>query len=385
MAQDGSTDRAGRFRGGPKSLFACFITCLLVLLSGFFLLVAFGRLTEDTLYLGYLATNSPTFDISGVLAAISALLSITAIAGGAFALFRRKPGLALAFSMLALPTHFVIEGSRCDTAASCHLMGWAALPARAFGWRVRIRSVTDPNEAEGIASQAVAKSGSEDSPFKAKRFADHWIVSTINRDGWPGAHAVRIDTRTAATSLVPCRADQIRCGMEQPTVSDGRRVYRDDRLGLAATFPASRSVCTSRGDNDDRRGFYAMLRPPSMPCDIIDDSRQMGLAVARYRIDGCMVTQARSVPWQPLSPDTEKLFSSQDHPMLGGRPSVACELRENGWVQVSVYAFASSDLDRRNPSGTLYEAYVVTTPSHLAEDIRSFDAFLKSAHIGSLG
>ena len=76
-----------------------------------------------------------------------------------------------------------------------------------------------PREAETIASTALYKADSEYSPYRPRRFDGYWIVPTINDDGWPGPNAVRIDTRTAATSFVSCPADRMLCGMERPVIS----------------------------------------------------------------------------------------------------------------------------------------------------------------------
>jgi hypothetical protein len=381
MVKIDPTERSSHIKGGPRSP-TPFIRCLLVVLVGVFVLGAVGILAGDAGYLGYLAKRATVLDTWGVLSIVSALLSVAAIAGAGFALWRRKLIPALGFAALAAPTQFVIEGSRCDTAEACRTMGWAALPARAFTWEVRLRPVTDLNEAEAIASAALSRAGSSDSPFKAKRFGDHWIVPAIDQDGWPGAHAVRIDTRSARTSLVACPTDQVQCGMERPTVSDGRSAFRNDRVGLAAVFAASRPVCTSRGTDDQARGFYSMVRAPQIPCEVLDDSRQMGVEVARSRKNGCTSVEAPSVPWRALSPETAKLFRSPA-PTLGGQRSVACELHEGDQIQISVYAPAPSrSIEGRSP-GTLYEGYVVTTSAHLAEDIRSFEVFLEGVRTGS--
>jgi len=383
MVKVDSTDRSRRFQVGPKSLVTWLVRGLLMLLIGVCLLSAAASSIQAVLHLGYLALGATVFDAWGVLSIISALLSFTAIAGARFALRRRRLILALVFAVLALPAPFVIAASRCDTAEACRAMRWAALPAGAFKWQVRLRSVTDPNEAHDIAAGALVKAGSHDSPFKEKRFADHWIVSTIDQDGWPGAHAVRVDTRTARTSLVACPPEKIQCGMERPVVSDGRRVFRNDRVGVAAIFPASRPVCTSRGRDDEPRGFYAMVRAPDEPCEVLDGSRQIGAEVAQSTKNGCASVEAPALPWRPLSPETARLFGSR--PTLGGQPSLACELRRDDDIQISVYASAPSRPSPGRSSGRLYEAYIVTTSAHLAEDIRAFEVYLQSARIGSPG
>lgn len=378
MVKVGSLFRLDRKTRLPRKPLARFFTRLLGLLVAVLFLVALASLYEGATILWYLASKATVFDTWSALTIASTVLALIAVVGAGLAVWRRRMAAALLFAALPLPAIFVIEGSRCDTPDACQAMGWAALPGSAFDWQVRIRSVTERNEAERIASSALTRANLEDDPFQAKRFGDHWIVSTIDADGWPGTRAVRIDARTARTALVPCPQDRIRCGMERPTVSDGQRVYRNARLGLSAVFPASRAVCTARGDDGEPRGFYAMVRSPDIPCEPLDRSRQMGVEVARWRRHGCAVVEAPAATWRPLSPETSKLFSDQI-PMLGGRPSVACELRAGDQIEITVYASAGSGSNLGLP----YEGYVVTTPSHLVEDVRAFELFLQNVSVGS--
>ncbi|RZJ02343.1 MAG: hypothetical protein EON89_15480 [Brevundimonas sp.] len=364
----------------PGSALAWLIAGLLAIPIGVLLLGAVLNLTVTAGYLWYLASRATVFDTWAVLNIASALMSLVAVVGAGFALKRWRMGLALAFAVLTLPVTFVIEGSRCDTFASCRALSWAALPAGAFDWEVRHRSVTDPNEAERLASGLLWKTGSKDSPFRTKRFGDHWIVSTINDDGWPGARAVRIDTRTGRTTLVSCPQSKIQCGMERPTVSDGRRVYRNAELGLAAVFPTSRPVCAARDDDGAPRGFFAMVRSADIPCDSLDPSREIGVEVARWRLNGCTVTEAPSLAWRPLSPETARLFKGR--PSLGGRVSSACELHDGDHIQISVYASVARGSRPEGPPDVVYEGYMVTTPAHLAEDVRTFELFLQGVTLG---
>jgi hypothetical protein len=335
---------------------------------------ALASLTAGASYLGYLASRATVFDTWGALHVVSTMLALISVMGTALAVWRLRMVTALLLAALPIPAAFVIEGSRCDTPASCQAMGWAALPTSAFDWQVRIRSVTDSNDARAIASNALFRASLEDGPYEAKRFGDHWIVSTIDDDGWPGAQAVRIETRTGRTAFVPCPEDRIQCGMERPTVSDGQRLYRNAQLGLSAVFPVSLPVCTTRNDDGEPLGFHAMVRAPDIPCETLDQSRQMGVEVPRWRRNGCAVVGVPSAPWRPLSPETSKLFNQR--PTLGGAPAVACELRDGDQIEITVYASTGSGSD-------VYEGYVVTTPAHLVEDIRTFEIFLQNVRLGS--
>ena len=375
MVKLGSQLRPRRNKRLPKTPVVWLVTCLLGLPVTLLFLIALASLLEGASRVWYLASEATVVDTWGALFVISTVLSLIAVVGTALAVWRLRMFAALLFAALPIPAKFIIEGSRCDTPASCQAMGWAALPPGAFDWRVRIRPVTDPNEARAIASSALFQANSEDGPYEEKRFGDHWIVSTIDDDGWPGAKAVRIDTLTARTAFVPCPEDRVQCGMERPTVSDGQRVYRNVQLGLSAVFPASLPVCTTRYDDGEPLGFHAMVRAPDIPCEDLDQSRQMGIEVPRWRRYGCEVVGVPSAPWRPLSPETSKLFRNQ-RPKLGGAPAVVCELRDGDQIEITAYASMGSGSD-------VYEAYVVTTPAHLVEDIRAFEIFLQNVRLGS--
>jgi len=345
------------------------------------LLVAVTSLSGAFDYLAYVARAATTLDTWAVLSLISGLLSLTAIAGTVHALFRKKGARALLLCCLAWPGMMVIEGSRCDTGTSCQLMGWAALPHQAFAWQVRIRPVTEANEALQLASAALGQAGSTDRPYKAKRFAKDWIVSSIKDDGWPGAHAVAIDSRTAATRLVPCPAKAMACGMDRPVPSDGRTPFRKPELGLAAVFPAALLVCPLTGDEGEPRGLFGDRLPADEACGQAEQSRELGLQVAPYRMEGCTVVEARSVPWRSVSPETLNLLQARSL-TLGGFPVRVCELRMSGYVQISAYASAPSPT-KQGRGMTLYEAYIVTKPEHLAEDLRGLATFMDTARIGA--
>lgn len=355
---------------------------LALLVIALSLLVAAFSVWDSASSLGYLASRGTTFHIWGVLHGLALLFALIAIAGVGFALLRRKLLLALLFSAFAWPMGFVIEGSRCDTEAGCRMLGWAAMPASFRDWSVRIRPVTDPNEADHIASAALNQAGSSYSTYNPRRFGDHWIVATIHPDGRPGPSAVEVDTRTAATRFVPCPADRMLCGMERPVVSDGERVFSNVRLGLAASFPAGRSVCTARPFEDDLsldgRGFYGMIRDPDIPCDIIDISRDLGLEALKERT----VAEALPQGCQPLSPALLKAFGGRA-PRFAGHQSQVCQETADDQVWVGVFAVAGSRSEGGSVSTTLYEAYMRTTEAGLAEDARSFEAFLSRANIGT--
>lgn len=326
-----------------------------------------------------LATRETVFGIWSVLAILDVLFALAAILGAGFALVRRKLLLALLFSLLAWPVGFVIEASRCDYPA-CRSMAWAAFPAWAGDWSIRLRPVTDPREAEHIASAALHEAGSKYSAYYPKRFDGYWIVPTINDDGWPGPSAVRIDTRTAVTRFVSCPTDRMLCGMERPVVSEGGQVFTNARWGLSMRFPAGRAVCIARpyeeARRDEARGFYAVIRDADTPCDIVDPSRTLGLEA----LTAGTVAEALAEPCRPLSPAILRAFGGKA-PRFAGHQSVACEEIAHGQVAVSVYATAQARPGSGDASATLYGAWMLTDPAHLDEDARSFGAFLETARI----
>lgn len=347
---------------------------LILLWIALSLLVAVLRLIGSGPQIIDLATRETVFGNWSVLAILDVLFALAAILGAGFALVRRKLLLALLFSLLAWPVGFVIEASRCDYPA-CRSMAWAALPAWTGDWSIRLRPVTDPREAENIASAALHKAGSGYSAYYPKRFDGYWIVPTINDDGWPGPSAVRVDTRTAATRFVPCPADRMLCGMERPVMSRAGQVFSNARWGLSMSFPAGRAVCIARpyeeARREEARGFYAMIRDADIPCDSVDPSRALGLEA---------VAEPLAEPCRPLSPAVLEAFGGQA-PGFAGHQSVVCEEIGDNQIAVGVYATARPRAGSGDASLTLYGAWMLTDPAHLAEDARSFEAFLGTARI----
>lgn len=55
---------------------------------------------------------------------------------------------------------------------------------------------------------------------------------------------------------------------------------------------------------------------------------------------------------------------------------MVCELRDGDQIEITVYASTGSGSD-------VYEGYVVTTPAHLVEDIRTFEIFIQNVSLGA--
>jgi len=354
------------------------VRLLALLWIGLSLLMAIPRLIGAGEFLVYLATRGTYFDIWGLLSFLEVLFVAIAVVGGGLALRRRKILLGALVAILAWPIGLVVEATRCDYPA-CRAMAWAALPRQAGEWGVRMRPVTDANEARAIASGALFEAGSSDDAYDPKQFDGYWIVPTTNAHGWPGARAVKVDMRTGATRFVQCPADRMLCGMERPVVLQAGQVFGNAEWGLAATFRAGRAVCMERSEDETRqvepRGFYAMVRDAEIPCDIVDPSRALGLAALKART----VTEARSEPCKPLSPERLEIFGGRP-PTLAGYRSIACEEVVGDAIAVSVFTFASPHTKPAAPS-TLYEAWMLTDADHLAEDARLFATFLGEARL----
>lgn len=376
MSRDGETAKRAGGSGLAKRVLIWTGRILVVLWLALSFLVAALSLVDSGPILVDLARRGTVFGAWSVLHLLHFLFAIAAIVGAGWALRRRRPLTALLFSVLAWPTSYVIAASRCDY-PGCRSMTWAALPSGAFDWGVRIRPVTDRNEAEAIASEALFRAGSRFHSYDPKQFDGYWIVPTISDDGWAGPSAVRVDARTGASRFVPCPADRMQCGMERPVVSEAGQVFANAQWGLAVTFPAGRAVCTERPDDetrrDEARGFYAMVRDADIPCEIVDPSRALGLEALAART----LTEARQEPCKPLSPARLKAFGGAA-PGFAGRQSVACEEVTEDQIAVSVFAFGEPG---SGVPATLYEAWVLTDPAHLAEDAGSFEAFLRTVRL----
>ena len=340
------------------------VALLVIALS---VVVAIFGLLGSVPYLVQAVAQATTLDMWAVLMGLELLFSLAVVIGVAFALKRRKLLPALLVCTLAWPMGFVIEGARCDTESLCRMYGWAAPPAALFDWTVRIRSVTDRREAEGLAEAALTQAGSDDHAFEPKRFGDHWLVPIINDDGWARSKAVRVDVRTAETRFVPCPADRMPCGMQRPVVSDGRRLFRDTRLRLSATFPAGLSVCSSwTDDRYEPWGFHAMHRPADIPCESLDQSRTLGLAV----VETPLPSDCRPLPEASL-----RAFGGR-MPGLSGRRVRVCQ--ETAAEQLAIIVRANG----KNAEAE-YEAYLLTTREHLDEDAPAFLSFLETVKIGA--
>lgn len=353
---------------------------ILLALIVFLLLVAALHMVGQTYHLAYLLARATTFDVWSALSLASVLLTLTAIIGAGVSLWRRRLFRALLFAVLPLPVLLVMAGSSCHH-GDCRLVQWASLrPGPLVDWSIRLRPVEDENEARWIASSAVSAAGLDGSAFQTRRFDDHWLVSMINSDGEALPHAVRIDGRSGRTRIVPCPADRIRCGMAWPILADGRRPFSNPDLGITAVFPADLPVCIARNEDDDApRGFVGIYRSSEEPCDAVTPDRQLGVEVAYFPRLTCPMPTHPDLDWRPLSDENLALFAN-GAPTLAGQPSLACELRQGGHIQISVYGPMPPPGE---PGVPRYEAFITTTPEDLPSDIRRLESLLETVILGS--
>ena len=163
--------------------------------------------------------------------------------------------------------------------------------------------------------------------------------------------------------------------MQRPAVSDGRRVFRDARLGLSAVFPAGLPVCSSwTHERYDPLGFHAMHRPADEPCEGLDQSRTLGLAVVEAPIPpDC----------RPLPETSLRAFGGQT-PALPGHRSQVCQETSNDQIAIIVRTTVQPASTDRGKGAVDYEAYLLTDRDHLAEDARAFAVFLRTARVGAV-
>lgn len=145
-------------------------------------------------YLHYLLTRGTVVDMWAVLSTITVVWAIVALVAAGLCLRRRKlTAMALWLTLPVIPST-VLEASRCDFAPLCNVIGWAALPATAFDWQVRVRDVTE-SEADLIADQTLHDAGSEARAFEPKLANRQWRL-IAQKDGVRQPYDVVIDART---------------------------------------------------------------------------------------------------------------------------------------------------------------------------------------------
>ena len=333
-------------------------------------------------------TRGTTIELWHLMALFVIALCSTAIVLAVIAIRSGRMLLALLSSTLWVPGFIVFGPQICDTEHACAISIQRVLPPEAAYWSIRIRPVDDANEVRELARSELWERGVDNSPFRITRFDDHWLVSTINADGAAGPYAVSVDARTGDANLVPCPSDLIRCGMEWPTLSDGRRRFTNADLGISAVFAEGQPVCVLRGEDDAPRGFSAEFRDPGAACDEGAPDRRMGVELSWHPRRSCPVPAAPTLAWGPLTPETRAHFTG-GQPRLEGMMFIVCELHADRPPdisiphQIEILVLAIPDADPSIPSVLPIEAFLVTTSDDLARDVRMFGAFLQNLTITS--
>lgn len=81
-------------------------------------------------YIAYVVRAQARLGGWAILSALDIGFAAIGIAGAWVAMRRRAYRWAVLFLLMQLPIPTIIGASRCDTQASCRLIGWAALPPR---------------------------------------------------------------------------------------------------------------------------------------------------------------------------------------------------------------------------------------------------------------
>lgn len=181
-----------------KAARALGLGAIYLLAACFALIGALGALGSAD-YLLYMLTRGTIVDMWAVLSALNVLAAIVALVAAGLCLRRRKlTAMALWLALPLIPST-VIGATRCDVIVTCNLIGWAALPAPAFAWQVRVRDVTEP-EAGLIASQTLRDAGSEAWAFEPRLANRQWRL-IAQKDGVRQPYDVVIDARTGRGRL----------------------------------------------------------------------------------------------------------------------------------------------------------------------------------------
>jgi hypothetical protein len=169
--------------------------------AAFFTWAAVMHASGSVEYLHYLATRGELVDTWAVLSTLDVLFGVIGVTGAWLYLWRRRLRRAAAFLALTLVAPVVVEASRCHVEAVCRTIGWAALPAHAFDWSLRIRDVS-VHEAAHIAGRALRDAGLPYSPWAPRLSAGWWRLETRTENMALGPYEVLVEARTGKAKVV---------------------------------------------------------------------------------------------------------------------------------------------------------------------------------------
>lgn len=187
----------------------------------------------------------------------------------------------------------------------------------------------------------------------------------------------------AASPPPDCPGDELSCGKQRPVVSDGRRPFINDEMGLAAIFPAGSRVCITRSGNA-ARGFYAWYGKTESGCPERGDipATSMGISSSFNATDYTSLHQAAGRDCRPLS-QTIQARLGEARLSIAMQPSLVCErLEPDGATTIYVYAMAGRAGWNPRVARTIYFASLGTRGAPQADDLAMFRTFLSRLRVG---
>jgi len=155
-----------------------------------------------------------------------------------------------------------------------------------------------------------------------------------------GANAAAPRSRPAAVEpgkAPPCTPEYLSCGMQTPIVSNGRRRFRNEEMGLSAVFPAGSRVCMSRS-GDAARGFYAWYGTDETGCPERGDlpGAYMGIGSSFNAAFYPSLREAAGEDCRPPAGRVGRLL--REAPLtIPGHRSLSCQ-RRGERIEISIYA-----------------------------------------------
>jgi hypothetical protein len=182
-----------------------------------------------------------------------------------------------------------------------------------------------------------------------------------------------------------CRPEELSCGLQKPTLSDGVTRFVNEDMGVSAVFPRGSQVCIGRS-GDAHRGFYAWYGMDVQGCPERGDMPVTFMSVTTMfnALDYSTPRQAAHDGCRPLSPAVIDRLGGHRLEFAGHPSSLACQEGDaDAAFSITIYALAGrSPYDKRDTALVIYIATLGTDPKRLDEDLQRFRAFLRSVRIG---
>ena len=179
--------------------------------------------------------------------------------------------------------------------------------------------------------------------------------------------------------------EQLSCGLQKPTLSDGVTRFVNEDMGVSAIFPRGSQVCIGRS-GDAHRGFYAWYGMDVQGCPERRDvpATFMSVTTMFNALDYSTPRQVAHDECRPLSPAVIDRLGGHRLGFAGHPSSLACQEGEvDSALTITVYALAGrSPYDKRDIAHVIYFATLGTDPKRVDEDLQRFIAFLRNVRIG---